>query len=139
MRFLADKGGWIADCQLQGTWSPGAPQINRNLKMPVAAADSPAQLEEEAKCAPFCSHTLHSPAAVLRTCVRAPAVLETVGECALSGRYRAAIKISPTDQFVQNTQADNPFALPAYWDADASRRGWYAKPGEAGNNPKSFY
>ena len=50
-------------------------------------------------------------------------------------RYAAAIKLSPTDQLIQQTQATNPFSFPAYWDKAANGRGWYSKAGEgpAGN------
>ena len=60
MSYSPSKGGWIADSQ-GGMWSPGRPELNRNLKFEPAPA--PAELiDEEAKCAPpgkSCCHRVH--------------------------------------------------------------------------------
>jgi len=53
-------------------------------------------------------------------------------------KYRAAIKLSPTDQLIRKAQSENPFSFPAYWDGDTNKRGWYSKPGQPGG-PKNYY
>ena len=117
MVFSAEKGGWINEAQVKsnGTFSPGGKQSgNGNLRL------SPPKQIANGGSSMFTAgiqNTYHE---------------VEVGTEERANVWHSAIKLGPTEKFVHDRAAANPFEVARYWPQESEMRGWYPKQGSRG-------
>lgn len=116
MSFSPTAGGWITQSQLssrKGVWSPSSDAMNYNVASASPPSKSP--VFSAADVVGMVAGKMMAPEAI----------------AAAQMKNLAKIKHAPSEMAVEEAYANNPFSFPSYWSAEADKRGWYDKPGQA--------